>query len=209
MTGYSSSSSPITFSNSITSTGEYRSVLKVKNAFFLDTGYYYCTVNGTTDFSNSLDNVTHVYVYVKGKQKTQILHFLPPLEREIPVMKCFALWSAATFESIPRMKNDTIILALQCLYHFLYLQKNDLYTKFLKIGVYLSWNFETLPIKVMNWKQSSAAEAEYLKFHDIMKLMNWKQRSVAEYLKCHDIMKFSINYTTAWTMMILLLKCII
>jgi len=90
-TGYFSSSSPITFSNSLTYTGEYHSVLKVKNAVFLDTGYYYCIVNGTTDFINSLDNVTHVYVYVKGKQKTQILHFPPPLEREIPIMKCSIL----------------------------------------------------------------------------------------------------------------------
>jgi hypothetical protein len=73
--GYSSSSSPITFSNSITNSGEYHSVLRVKNAFFLDTGYYYCIVDGTTDFRNSLNNVTHVYVYIKGKQKIQILHF--------------------------------------------------------------------------------------------------------------------------------------
>jgi hypothetical protein len=89
-TGYFSSS-PITFSNSITNTGEYHSVLKVKNAVFLDTGYYYCIVNGTTDFSNSLDNVTHIYVYIKGKQKTQILHFSPFLEREMPIMKCSVL----------------------------------------------------------------------------------------------------------------------
>jgi hypothetical protein len=41
----------------------------------------------------------------------------------------------------------------------------------------------------MKWKPSSMAEAEYLKFHDIM--------------------KSSINYTAGWTMMILLLKCII
>jgi hypothetical protein len=86
-TGYSSLSSPITFSNKITNSGKYRSVLRVKNAFFLDTGYYYCFVNGTTDFRDSLNNVTHIYVYVKGKQKTQILHFPPPLEREIPIMK--------------------------------------------------------------------------------------------------------------------------
>jgi len=32
------------------------------------------------------------------------------------------------------MKNYTIILALQCLYHFLYLQKKRLYTKFFKLG---------------------------------------------------------------------------
>jgi hypothetical protein len=91
MAGYYSSSSPITFYNNRTNTGGYHSVLKVKNAYFLDTGYYYCIVNGTTDFSNSLDNVTHVYVYIKGKQKTQSLHFPPPLEREIPIMKCSIL----------------------------------------------------------------------------------------------------------------------
>jgi hypothetical protein len=49
-------------------------------------------------------------------------------------MKCSILWSAATFESIPRMKNYTTILALQCIFHFLYLQKNDLYTQFFKLG---------------------------------------------------------------------------
>jgi hypothetical protein len=75
-TGYISLS-PITFSNSIKNTGKYHSVLKVKNAVFLDTGYYYCIVTGTTDFQNSLDNVTHVYVYIKGKQKTQIFIFSP------------------------------------------------------------------------------------------------------------------------------------
>jgi hypothetical protein len=90
-TGYSSLSSPITFANNITNSEEYHSVLRVKSAFFLDTGYYYCIVDGTTDFRNSLNNVTHVYVYVKGKQKIQILHFPPPLEREIPIMKCSIL----------------------------------------------------------------------------------------------------------------------
>jgi len=75
----------------MTNTGKFRSVLEVKNASFLDTGYYYCVVNGTTDFSNSLDNVTHIYVYVKGKQKTQILHFPSPLEREMAIMKCSVL----------------------------------------------------------------------------------------------------------------------
>lgn len=82
--GYSLSN--VTISDRLTNTGKY-SVLKVENAFFLDTGFYYCIVDGTTDISNSLDNVTRIYVYVKGKQKTQILHFLPPLEREVPGMK--------------------------------------------------------------------------------------------------------------------------
>jgi hypothetical protein len=65
----------INISNTITSTGEYRSVLKVTNAYYLDTGYYYCIVNGTIDFNNALEDVTHVYVYVKGKQKIQISYF--------------------------------------------------------------------------------------------------------------------------------------
>lgn len=157
-------------------------MLKVKNAFFLDTGYYYCIVNGTTDFSNSLNNVTHIYVYVKGKQKTQILHFPAPLEREIPIMKCSVLWSAATFENIPRIKYYTIILALQCLYHFLYLQKNDLYTKFFKLGYTCCEILKFCPLKW--WSENQAV---------------WLKR----------VMKFSINYTITWTMMILLLKCII
>jgi hypothetical protein len=69
--------------NSITSTGEYRSVLNVINSTFLDTGYYYCIVNGTTDFNNAQGNVTHVYVYVKGKQKIQISHFSNCREKNI------------------------------------------------------------------------------------------------------------------------------
>lgn len=85
--GYSPLTSPITFSNKITNIGKYRSVLKVKNAFYLDTGYYYCVVNGTTDVSNTLNNVTHIYVYIKGKQNTQILHFTQPLERKMCIMK--------------------------------------------------------------------------------------------------------------------------
>jgi hypothetical protein len=65
----------INISNTITSTGQYHSVLKVTNAYFLDTGYYYCIINGTTDFNNAQENVAHVYVYVKGKQKIKISHF--------------------------------------------------------------------------------------------------------------------------------------
>jgi hypothetical protein len=80
-------SSPITISNSITRNRGYKSVLQVKSASYLDTGYYYCIVNGTTDFINFLDNVTHVYVYVKGKENKQILHFPPPLEREVPIIE--------------------------------------------------------------------------------------------------------------------------
>ncbi|XP_021928983.1 vascular endothelial growth factor receptor 2-like isoform X4 [Zootermopsis nevadensis] len=57
--------SMINITNTITNTGEYRSVLKVTNSYFLDTGYYYCIVNGTTDFHNALENVTRVYVYIK------------------------------------------------------------------------------------------------------------------------------------------------
>lgn len=45
------------------------------NAIFLDTGFYYCVVNGTTDLKYALENVTHVYVYVRGKHMTQFLHF--------------------------------------------------------------------------------------------------------------------------------------
>jgi hypothetical protein len=47
----------------------------VTNAIFLDTGFYYCVVNGTTDLKNALENVTQVYVYVRGKHMTHILHF--------------------------------------------------------------------------------------------------------------------------------------
>jgi hypothetical protein len=84
-------------------------------------------------------------------------------------MKYSILWSAATFASISRTKNYTIILALQCLYHFLYLQKNDMYKKFFKLG-YIRVCHEIQPIKMMKWKQSCVAEAENLKFRDRMNL---------------------------------------
>lgn len=66
----------INITNTITNTGEYRSVLKVTNSYFLDTGYYYCIVNGTTDFHIALENVTRVYVYIKGKQRLTF-HIFP------------------------------------------------------------------------------------------------------------------------------------
>jgi hypothetical protein len=50
-------------------------MLTVTNAVFLDTGFYYCAINGTTDLKNALENVTHVYVYVRGTYMTHISHF--------------------------------------------------------------------------------------------------------------------------------------
>ena len=52
-------------SNTVTSTGEYRSVLSLANANFLDTGYYNCFVNGTS--VDERENSVFIYVYVRGK----------------------------------------------------------------------------------------------------------------------------------------------
>jgi hypothetical protein len=126
-------SSQVNIFSTIINTGKYRSVLKVTNAFFLDTGYYYCIVNGTTDFLNSLGNVAHVYVYVKGKQKMPILHFLSSMEGQCNVLQCCVIQSATTFDNIHRTESHTTILAIQCLYHFLYLQMSEMYTKFFEV----------------------------------------------------------------------------
>ncbi|XP_069682523.1 vascular endothelial growth factor receptor 1-like isoform X2 [Periplaneta americana] len=48
---------------------EYHSVLKVTNAAYLDTGYYYCIVNGTSDFSDALESVSQLYVYVADSSR--------------------------------------------------------------------------------------------------------------------------------------------
>jgi hypothetical protein len=65
----------ISIAHTITNTGKYHSVLKMTNACFLDTGYYYCIINGTTDLDNAMENMTRVYVFVKGKKKFKFYHF--------------------------------------------------------------------------------------------------------------------------------------
>ncbi|XP_063845355.1 vascular endothelial growth factor receptor 2-like isoform X2 [Scylla paramamosain] len=59
------------------------STLKIEELISLDTGYYYCHYNDSTDFKNDKERTDSVYVYVHGGNEIFVMHYLNPKQKEI------------------------------------------------------------------------------------------------------------------------------
>jgi hypothetical protein len=110
-----------------------------------------------------------------------LFHHHRPMKMEQSVPKCWHLNFRCWWITQKKAYNYTIMLALQCIYHFLYLQKNYIYIQHFSnwFTVYMLWNSVILFTEVMKRKPSCVAAAHYHTFSDIM--------------------KFSFIYTTALT----------